>query len=222
MRTSSKSIAIQGHIVRSDDKVEIGAGKPLFDGTQAVLVFNRGTAPAEVRVSWAEMGLVDPVALYVRNLWGHQTTGPQAASLSPWLPKTWLCFASPRPTPSQSRLTLSPIPTGISPRGWPEYAEAPRNGHCLEQRKRRIAALESAAGAAVLVVCGRDQGWQSPNVHQHSIHSGAEKRTLPRSCRSRQHRTHLGQTDVGALLRRRLGNHGPRIARSAMRQVLCP
>ena len=71
-----------GHIVRREDKVEIWAGKPLFDGSQAVLVFNQGTVPADVKVRWTEIGLEESASLYVRNLWTHRTTGPHNNDIS--------------------------------------------------------------------------------------------------------------------------------------------
>jgi len=75
-------LGIQGRIVRRNGKVEIWAGKRLFDGSQAVLVFNQGAAPAQVRVAWRDMGVAESAALYVRNLWTHQTTGPHSGGVS--------------------------------------------------------------------------------------------------------------------------------------------
>jgi hypothetical protein len=69
-------LGMQGHIVRRDGPAEIWAGKPLFDGSRAVLVFNPGLAPAEVEVDWGDIGAEEYAALYVRNLWTHQTSGP--------------------------------------------------------------------------------------------------------------------------------------------------
>jgi hypothetical protein len=75
-------LGIQGRIVRRKGKVEIWAGKRLFDGSQAVLVFNQGAAPEEVQVAWSDIGLAESAALYVRNLWTHQTTGPHTGGIS--------------------------------------------------------------------------------------------------------------------------------------------
>jgi alpha-galactosidase len=75
-------LGIQGHIVRRNGKVEIWAGKRLFDGSQAVLVFNQGATPAEVQVAWPDIGLAESAALYVRNLWTHQTSGPHGEGIS--------------------------------------------------------------------------------------------------------------------------------------------
>jgi alpha-galactosidase len=79
-------LGIQGHIVRREGQAEIWAGKRLFDGSQAVLVFNSGTAPARVHVAWTDIGSTDSVALYVRNLWTHRTTGPQSGGITVTVP----------------------------------------------------------------------------------------------------------------------------------------
>jgi alpha-galactosidase len=75
-------LGIQGRIVRRSGEVEIWAGKRLFDGSQAVLVFNPGAAPAETRVAWSDIGMAESAALYVRNLWTHKTVGPQRGGIS--------------------------------------------------------------------------------------------------------------------------------------------
>jgi alpha-galactosidase len=75
-------LGVQGHIVRRSGPVEIWAGKPLFDGSRALLVFNPGTAPAEVKIAWSDIGLADSAALYVRDVWTHKTTGPQGGGLA--------------------------------------------------------------------------------------------------------------------------------------------
>ena len=75
-------LGLQGRIVRRSGRVEIWAGKRLFDGSQAVLVFNQGAAPADVRVAWSDIGIAESAALYVRNLWTHQTAGPHRGGIS--------------------------------------------------------------------------------------------------------------------------------------------
>jgi len=69
-------LGIQGHIVRETNGVSFWAGKRLYDGSQAVVVYNRNQTPAPARLTWADLGVPDATALYVRNLWTHQTTGP--------------------------------------------------------------------------------------------------------------------------------------------------
>jgi alpha-galactosidase len=70
-------LGVQGKIVWTDGNISLWAGKPLFDGSRAVLVFNQGRHPAEKRVMWSEIGMEEKAANYVRNLWTHQTTGPE-------------------------------------------------------------------------------------------------------------------------------------------------
>jgi hypothetical protein len=79
-------LGIQGHIVRRDGKVEIWAGKRLFDGSQAVLVFNPGTTPAEEHVTSSDIGAPQGAVLYVRNLWTHETKGPQRGGTTVTVP----------------------------------------------------------------------------------------------------------------------------------------
>jgi len=69
-------LGIQGKIVWSDGTISLWAEKPLFDGSQAVLVFNQGRHEVQKRVGWAEIGIDAAAACYVRNLWTHETSGP--------------------------------------------------------------------------------------------------------------------------------------------------
>jgi hypothetical protein len=75
-------LGIQGRIVRRADKVSIWAGKRLYDGSQAVLVFNQQSSPADVNVDWSDIGIDKTTELYVRDLWTHKTTGPHARGIS--------------------------------------------------------------------------------------------------------------------------------------------
>jgi len=72
----------QGHVVRRDGKVSLWAGKPLYDGSQAVLALNRGSEPADVQMKWSDVGLDEKAELYARNLWTHETAGPHTGGLS--------------------------------------------------------------------------------------------------------------------------------------------
>jgi alpha-galactosidase len=74
-------LGIQGRIVRRDGQAQIWAAKRLFDGSRAVLVFNTGEALAQVQVTPADVGFEESTSLYVRDLWTHQTSGPQAGSI---------------------------------------------------------------------------------------------------------------------------------------------
>ena len=69
-------LGVQGHISRTAGKVEIWAGKPLFDGSRALLLFNRGTTTETVDIKLAELDLEREPGLFVRDLWKHVTTQP--------------------------------------------------------------------------------------------------------------------------------------------------
>ncbi|MCX6879961.1 MAG: glycoside hydrolase family 27 protein [Verrucomicrobia bacterium] len=69
-------LGIQGHIIRTAGKVEVWAGKPLFDGSRALLLFNRGASAASVEVKLAEIDLKPEPGLWVRDLWRHTTSQP--------------------------------------------------------------------------------------------------------------------------------------------------
>jgi alpha-galactosidase len=69
-------LGIQARILRKAGAAEIWAGKRLFDGSQAVLVFNTGRALALVEVTAGDAGFEESAKLYVRSLWTHETSGP--------------------------------------------------------------------------------------------------------------------------------------------------
>ncbi len=75
-------LGAQGRIVWTDGNLSLWAGKPLFDGSQAVLLLNRSRYPAERRVTWPEIGRGEEEAFYVRDLWTRETTGPLAGGVS--------------------------------------------------------------------------------------------------------------------------------------------
>jgi alpha-galactosidase len=60
---------VQGRRVRDDGDLEVWS-KPLADGGVAVVLLNRGNAPALVAASWQEIGLDVPPS-GVRDLWAH-------------------------------------------------------------------------------------------------------------------------------------------------------
>ncbi len=69
-------IGSQGHLLWFDGDLGIWGGKRLFDGSQAVLVFNQGEGRAEARITWADLGLDRDAICYVRDLWAHTQQGP--------------------------------------------------------------------------------------------------------------------------------------------------
>jgi alpha-galactosidase len=58
--------------VKQDGPYEVWA-RPLFDGTQAVGLFNRGPQPATIRVAWQDLGLAGEQP--VRDLWQRKDLG---------------------------------------------------------------------------------------------------------------------------------------------------
>lgn len=71
-------LGVQGRVIWNDGNVSLWAGKPLFDGGQAVLVLYQGKSRAERTITWEELGLKASDELYVRDLWNHTTSGPHA------------------------------------------------------------------------------------------------------------------------------------------------
>jgi hypothetical protein len=116
-------LGIQGHIVRREGQAEIWAAKRLYDGSQAVLVFNSGTAPADVHVTWADIGSADSAALYVRNLWTHQTTGPQRGGITVTVPPGDVALLR------ISKSSAFPLPPVIVADSYWLSFHAPRLGH---------------------------------------------------------------------------------------------
>ncbi len=73
-------LGVQGHLIRTEGKVSVWAGKPLFDGSQAVLFFNPGTAAETVILNLSELGIAPQAALYTRDIWQHSTSGPAVSA----------------------------------------------------------------------------------------------------------------------------------------------
>jgi len=75
----------QGRRIRKDGPLEVWA-KKLTDGSQAVILFNRGQAPATIAVSWQELGMRFDAELKVRDLWTKQDLGPVKGTFSASVP----------------------------------------------------------------------------------------------------------------------------------------
>jgi alpha-galactosidase len=71
-------LGVQGRVIWNDGNVSLWAGKPLFDGSRAVLVLYQGRYRAEKKIYWEELGHQASDEFYVRNLWTHETSGPHA------------------------------------------------------------------------------------------------------------------------------------------------
>ena len=74
-------LGAQGHRVRKTGDQEVWA-RPLADGGRAVVLFNRGAAPAAIAVDWTEIGYPRGMKAEVRDLWAHKSLGRMAGSFS--------------------------------------------------------------------------------------------------------------------------------------------
>src|SRR5262249_46285816 len=68
------ALGMQGRKVRDNGPQEVWM-KPLGDGSRAVILFNRGTEPADVPVAWEEIGLPGARTAAVRDLWAKSDLG---------------------------------------------------------------------------------------------------------------------------------------------------
>jgi alpha-galactosidase len=64
----------EGWRISKQGEVE-GWGRPLKDGGRAVILFNRGTADAEVSVTWEQLAYPGHLSTKVRDLWEHKDLG---------------------------------------------------------------------------------------------------------------------------------------------------
>jgi alpha-galactosidase len=67
-------LGVQGRKVRDNGDLEVWS-KPLNDGGQAVILFNRSKEKASVKVSWDELGFKGQKPANVRDLWMHLDLG---------------------------------------------------------------------------------------------------------------------------------------------------
>jgi alpha-galactosidase len=65
---------IQGSKIRDDGDYEVWS-KPLKDGSKAVILFNRDSKKAEMKVTWEELGFKNDKAAKVKDLWLHRDLG---------------------------------------------------------------------------------------------------------------------------------------------------
>jgi alpha-galactosidase len=68
------ALGVAGHKIRTAENAEVWA-RPLADGSRAVALLNRGTAPVSIAVSWTDLGYPEHVEAAVRDLWAHQDKG---------------------------------------------------------------------------------------------------------------------------------------------------
>jgi alpha-galactosidase len=75
----------QGRRIRKDGALEVWA-KKMTDGSQVVILFNRGQAPGTLAVSWHEIGLPFDASMKVQNLWTKQEMGVVKGTFSADVP----------------------------------------------------------------------------------------------------------------------------------------
>jgi len=67
-------LGIQGRRVLKDGDREVWV-KPLSGGGRAVLLFNRGSQPAQIGFDWDQLGYPKALKAQVRDLWAHKDLG---------------------------------------------------------------------------------------------------------------------------------------------------
>jgi alpha-galactosidase len=73
-------LGVQGRRVWKEGNREVWV-KPLAGGGRALLLFNRGDAPASIRATADQLGWPADVRAKVRDLWGHKDVGRWAGSI---------------------------------------------------------------------------------------------------------------------------------------------
>jgi alpha-galactosidase len=80
-------LGVQGRrVVRSGD-TEIWV-KPLADGSQAVVLLNRGSAATTIRLEWSALGFPPYVPLSLHDLWSGRTLAPRTTIVTLDVPPT--------------------------------------------------------------------------------------------------------------------------------------
>ena len=79
------SLGRQGRRVRKDGDREVFA-KQLADGSRAVILLNRGTAPVEITAAWEDLGYPSHLSASVRDLWRHKDVGRFTGKYSAQVP----------------------------------------------------------------------------------------------------------------------------------------
>ena len=74
-------LGIAGQRVLKDGDGEVWA-RPLYDGSRAVVLLNRGSAPRRISVSWQSLGYPADLLAQSRDLWTGTVSGPVRDGLS--------------------------------------------------------------------------------------------------------------------------------------------
>ena len=78
-------LGMQGRRVSKKGDLEVWA-KQLKDGSRAVILLNRGSAEADMSISWEEIGYPAHLSASVRDLWQKKDLGKSAGSFGAKVP----------------------------------------------------------------------------------------------------------------------------------------
>ena len=78
-------MGIQGHRVQKTGDLEVWS-KQMADGGRAVILLNRGAAPAKISAAWTDLGYPADLQANVRDLWAHKDSGKMSGSYSAEVP----------------------------------------------------------------------------------------------------------------------------------------
>ncbi|WP_235512631.1 glycoside hydrolase family 27 protein [Sphingomonas sp. Leaf17] len=89
-------LGVQGHRVAKSGDSEVWS-KPMADGGRAVLLFNRGEAPAAITADWTTLGYPAALALAARDVWDHRDIGMLSARVTRIVPAHGVVMIRLRP-----------------------------------------------------------------------------------------------------------------------------
>ena len=89
-------LGLQGRRVKRDGDREVWATQ-LADGSRAVVLLNRGSQPAEVSVSWTDIGYPPHLSANVRDLWAGKDMGKLTGKFSAEAPSHGVVMVTIKP-----------------------------------------------------------------------------------------------------------------------------
>lgn len=90
------SLGKQGSRVAKQGDSEVWA-RTLAGGDRAVVLFNRGKAPATIKVKWQDLGYPGSLGAQVRDLWAHKDLGKHKSEYSAQVPSHGVVMVTIRP-----------------------------------------------------------------------------------------------------------------------------
>jgi alpha-galactosidase len=89
-------MGIEGHRVKKEGDLEVWS-KQLADGGRAVILLNRGAAPAKIFASWDDIGYPATLKADVRDLWAAKDLGKLAGSYTAEVPSHGVVMVRVKP-----------------------------------------------------------------------------------------------------------------------------